>query len=227
MPPARGARTVAGDMGDPRLERLADRRRPWRALGTADALLDRTLRALLADSAVPEPAPGGAAVPAVAVAMAAALVAAIGRASDPAWPDAREAAAHADRLRRQCSRLAADNATRMSEAVGPARPGAQRRLDEAHLAALLDQAADIPAQIAEVAADVAALAHEAAASAEPEHRADAAVAAVLAAAAASAAAHLVAGNLLVGRDDPRLRAATAAADRATDAAERASAVAPP
>jgi formiminotetrahydrofolate cyclodeaminase len=81
----------------------------------------------------------------------------------------------------------------------------------------------VPGLIAEAAADVGELAAQLARAADPDLRADAAVAATLAEAAATSAAHLVAINLVVTADDPRLAAAqsaAAAARAARDAALR-------
>ncbi len=87
----------------------------------------------------------------------------------------------------------------------------------------LKQAGDPPTRIAVSAAEVAAAAAEVATAGTWPFTPDARVAAELAAAAARGAADLVAANLDGNADDPTVARARAAAERATEAAARATA----
>ncbi|HEY7453150.1 MAG TPA: cyclodeaminase/cyclohydrolase family protein [Thermoleophilaceae bacterium] len=144
---------------------------------------------------------------AAAVATAAEIVAACGRASRASWPGGGGAVAQADTLRERATELAdADvDAYRAASAALRERSGS----GDAALGVALARAAEVPLAIVRTGADVAMLAAEVAERGDPGVRADAAAACALAAGAAQAAAHLVAVNLAVTPDDPWLAEADA------------------
>lgn len=159
------------------------------------------------------PAPGGGTAAGIVAALAAALVTKAAHASSESWTEAAGVLAQASLLRDRCVRLADADARAFAAALS-----ALDGKDEA-LVDRLDQAAEVPLQIADAAADVAALAAVAAECCEGAFRADAATAAVFAEAAARAAARLVEVNLTVTGGDPRLhRAQRFVADAAASAA---------
>jgi hypothetical protein len=157
------------------------------------------------------PVEGGAAAASV-VGSAAALVEAVAAAA-AAWEHAGGAMAQAARLRTRATVLGEQNRRAHRAAAQALAAGG-----DPELGARLEQAAMLPLAIAEAAADAAALAAHVASCAEPDIRPDAVVAACLAHGAAAAAAHLVAVNLAVSPQDPRLRSAETALGRARDAA---------
>ena len=147
----------------------------------------------------------------------------VARSSRESWKEAAGVGAQANALIERVSPLvradaeAWENALAHLEAASPEAGQEQdRELEEK-----LEGAAAVPVAIAEAAADAAFLAELAADRGDGTYRADAAVAAVLAAAAARAACHLVAVNLGVREDDPRLTRARACVDAAANAAARA------
>jgi methenyltetrahydrofolate cyclohydrolase len=185
--------------------------------------LGRRLEAFLDEIASPDPLPGGGAVAAIAVAMAAGLVAMAARFSRDTWPEAKGVVAQAETLRSRVSPLAEMNAEAYAHAFAVLRErdaSAPERRDET-IAAALDQAAQIPLEIGESASDVAALAALVAQRGEPTLRADAAVAALLALAGARAAATLVEVNLATSTDDQRVERARRLAQAAAAASEQA------
>ena len=163
--------------------------------GTLDELLDGLA------AAAPSPAGGTAA--AVVAAMAASLVAMVGRGS-PDWPAGPEAAERAAALRERLLALgeadvqafgAVLTAARAARAGGPG--------DGRHaLAEALLGASAVPLEIAERAADVAELAASAAREGRGPLRLDAEAAWLLAEAATRAASLLVSGNLSALPDGP-------------------------
>jgi formiminotetrahydrofolate cyclodeaminase len=159
----------------------------------------------------PDASAGGGAAAARTVEAAAHVVAMVARHSD-----APGLAAQAAALERRAAVLAGRNAAVFASALEALRGAGQR-----DLGTRMTGAAEVPGQIAEAAADVCALAAGLARTAAPDVRADAVVAAALAEAAAAAAAHLVAVNLTVTQDDPRLEAAGAAAAAARAARDTA------
>lgn len=180
-----------------------------------DSLLELTVADLLEAVAARTPAPGGGAVTALTVALAAGLGAMAGR-----FGAEDELVSRTDELRRRAAPLAdADAAAygRFLEATrGPREPDPEPR--RRAVAAALSEATDVPLSIAELGAEVAELAASLARSGNPNLRGDAAAAALLASAAATTAAILVTENLASTPDDPRAARAAELAARAQAAA---------
>jgi methenyltetrahydrofolate cyclohydrolase len=175
---------------------------------------------LLAALGAQQGAPAGGSAAAVTIALAAAVVEMVARASGPSWPQAGGAVAQAAALRSRSVKLAELDGAAYDAAVGALRAGGGQDLER-----VLAQAAAVPLQIARAGADVAQLAREVAEHGEPDLGADAAVAAVLASAATRGAAGLVEVNLGTLAGDPRaveagelVAAAASAAERAAQAA---------
>ena len=175
-----------------------------------------------------EPAPGGGASSAVAVALAAALSAMAARFSTEHLADADGLAARADELRAEVVPLARADAAAYGRVLDAQR--APRDDEEARrrkIREALTEAADVPLSVAGIGAEVADLSARLAVEGNPNLRGDAVTAAVLAGAGVRAAATLVEINVSAGgADDGRLSRvaelqATAAA--AQDAAEEAGA----
>jgi formiminotetrahydrofolate cyclodeaminase len=185
-------------------------------------LLDLRLRAFVDKLAAEDPAPGGGSAAALAVAMAAALIAKVARAS-PSWTEARGAVAQAERLRKRTAPLAQADADAYEEALAALHlPDAlEREVRDMAIGQVLARAVEVPLVIAESGADVASLAAVAVERGTLDRRADAVVAALLAEAGARAAAHLVAVNLVVTPDDERVQRARAVAEVASAAARTA------
>lgn len=190
-------------------------------------VLDASLRAVLDALSDVEPPPGGGWVAAGVVAMAAALVETVARASRGAWPGAAGAAGQAEALRARVTPLARADAEAYREALSVMRgeSASEPRYHEQELAAALDRAAAIPLEIAETGTDVALLAALVVEHGNPQVRADAAVAAALAEGGCRAAAKLVAVNLASTDDDARTRHAKQLVEDAANAARRALAAA--
>lgn len=165
---------------------------------------------LLDEVAARTPAPGAGSVSALVVALAAGLAEMAARFSERHWPDAARSAARAAELRERAAALAPADA-RAYEAVLAARgEGVQTALE---------QAAEVPLELAELAAEVATLAADAAERGNPNLRGDAGAGALLAEAGARAAANLVVINLERRPEDGRpSRAARFAAEAAESAA---------
>jgi formiminotetrahydrofolate cyclodeaminase len=179
--------------------------------------LDLSLGDFLDSLSSPGPAPGGGAAAALTVSLAAGLVTMAARRSASSWPDARGVAAQARTLLARAAPLAKSDADAWHAALEALEePPSDDQLEER-----LAQAAQVPMAIADTAADVAELAALVAEMGDGTYRGDAAAASVLAEAGARAAAKLVAVNLTVTSDDPRLIRARKAADAARAAAERA------
>lgn len=189
-------------------------------------LLDLPLRQFLDRLAAEEPAPAGGSAAALGVAMAAALIAKVAKASAD-WPEAGSVVAQAERLRRRTAPLAQSDAEAYEEALAALHLPDQLEPEVRNMALgqVLARAAEIPLVIAEAGADVACLAAEAAERGIPERRGDAIAAALIAEASARAAANLVAVNLTVTPEDERLLRARAVTDVASAAAREALATA--
>jgi formiminotetrahydrofolate cyclodeaminase len=183
--------------------------------------LDATLRSLLQPVPGVTPAPGGGAVAAVSIALAAELIAMTARASAGQWPEGAAAAAQAVALRDRATQAARDEGVAFPAAIEALRSSRAATGDPVTLGHALDEAAALTVRIAQSGADVADLASFAVTAGHPDLRADAVVAVVLAEAGARAAAHLVAINLAVTQGDARLEAAQGAAASAAAARERA------
>lgn len=169
--------------------------------------------------------PGGGAVAALVVAMAAGLCAMAARASRGTWADAGAVAAQAEALRARVTPLAQRNAEAFEAALAlleqPDKVEAKAR-DHA-LGEALARAAELPLAIAEAASDVVELGALIATEGDPSVRGDALAAARLAEAAARAAGDLVSLNLGVREDDSRMAVARRLTAAAAEASERAGA----
>lgn len=186
--------------------------------GTGD-LLDESLRVFIDNLATEDPAPASGSVAALVVAMAAALIAKVARAS-PSWKDAGSAVAQAERLRKRTAPLAQSDADAYEEALAalhlPER--LEPQVKDMAIGQVLARSIEIPLVVAEAGADAASLAAVVAERGTLDRRGDAVAAAVLAAAGARVAAELVAVNLVVARDDERVQRARALAEVASAAA---------
>jgi methenyltetrahydrofolate cyclohydrolase len=191
-------------------------------VGSAGELLDLPLREFLDRLAAEEPSPAGGSAAALGVAMGAALIAKVAKAS-PDWPEARAVVAQAEQLRRRTAPLAQTDADVYEEALAALHLPDQLEPEvrDMALGQVLARAAEIPLVIAEAGADVACLAAEAADRGAPERRGDAIAAALIGEAAARAASNLVAINLTVPPDDQRVLRARAVTDLASAAAREA------
>ena len=190
------------------------------------ALLDLRLREFLDEVAAEGRTPGGGSVAAIVTAMAAGLLGKVARGSADTWPDAAGIVAQAESLRSRSAPLVqavADRYEAALQARGQSGEGQGARLDF-ELGQAYAKAAEPPLEIARTASDVAMLALTVAENGDPALRADAVTAALFAAAAAKVGAELVAVNLTVSPDDPRILEAAKVAEEAARAAEAARAV---
>jgi len=179
------------------------------------AYLDMTVGRFLNALSAPTPDPGGGAVAALAVALAAGLCVMTARLSGRHLPAAEEMAERAGLLRDRAAPLAQADV----EAYG-AVLAALRAPGRAGAAAALSAASAVPMEVAEIGAEVAAVAAAIAAGGNPNVRGDAITAALLAASGARAAAALVRINLTGAERDGRpARAEQLAAEAACLAAE--------
>jgi formiminotetrahydrofolate cyclodeaminase len=176
-------------------------------------MFEKTLAGFLDEVGAKTSAPGGGAVAAVAVSLAAALAEMAAQFSGKQWDRADEAVTSARELRTRAMPLAEADAEAYA-AVIAARGTPD--YDEA-----LSRAADVPLAVAQAAAEVAELAAELAASGNPNLRGDASTAALLAESAARAAANLVEINLADKPGDERIVRARELASSAGAAAKRA------
>jgi formiminotetrahydrofolate cyclodeaminase len=176
------------------------------------------------DLPVPEESSGAGPAAAVALALAARVVAQSARQSVAEWDEAPAAVAQAEALRRRALGLAGADLAAYTGALG-ALAAARHELGSAGpgppLGPALVEAAAVPLQIAEAGADVASLAALTAEHAGPDHRADAAGAALIASSAVDAAALLLEVNLSIQQDDERLASARDLIGLCRDACERA------
>jgi formiminotetrahydrofolate cyclodeaminase len=185
--------------------------------------LDRQLGDLLDLVASRDPAPGGGAVAALSLALAAGLVAMSARLSERQVPDSALLVAEADRIRLRGPQLADDD----GEAYGAvlAAYGAVRSSDSPDarqaIAAALDRAARVPLEIAALGARTAELAARLAVEGNPRLRGDSTTAVFVAEAAVRSARQLVRINVAEGDgDDALVRAADGHVRTAAAAAVR-------
>jgi formiminotetrahydrofolate cyclodeaminase len=179
--------------------------------------LDLRLGDFLESLSAPGPVPGGGAAAALTVSFAAGLVTMAARRSADSWPEARGVAAQARTLLARTAPLAQSDADAWHAALDALEePPGEDELEER-----LTRAAQVPLAIADTAADVAELAALVAEMGDGTYRGDAAAAALLAEAGARAAEKLVAVNLTVTPEDPRLVRARRAAEAAHAAVARA------
>jgi len=173
----------------------------------SSSFLDVSVKEFLDAVPARTPAPGGGAVAAVALSLAAGLTGMAARFAPDNWERRAEVVGRAEELRARAEPLADADA----EAYGAfmaARTGEN-----------VERTVAIPFELAEIAAEVAGLAAAVADEGNPNVSGDAAAGADLAAAVASIAARLVAINAPAG--DERIRGASSHAARAAAAAERA------
>jgi formiminotetrahydrofolate cyclodeaminase len=172
----------------------------------SSSFLDASVKEFLDSVPARTPAPGGGAVAAVALALAAGLTAMAARFAPDHWERRAEIVGRAEELRALAEPLADADA----EAYG------------AFMAARTDESVErivaIPFELAEIAAEVADLAVIVAGDGNPNVSGDAAAGADLAAAVASIAARLVRIN--AGTADRRTQEAHRLAARAAEAAAR-------
>jgi formiminotetrahydrofolate cyclodeaminase len=193
-------------------------------LVTQRGYLDLTLGQFLDQIAAREPAPGGGAAAAVAVAMAAGLVAMAARFSEDRLEHAEDVVAKAEMLRLRVAPLAQADADAYQKVIGAlALPRESttkaRELRRQTIRHALEGATDVPLKIAEISADVAELAATVAKSGNPNLRGDAITAGLLAAAGARSTARLI--DINVGDRDERAFQAARLAETAAGAARRA------
>lgn len=194
---------------------------------TVTDFLGQRLAELLDEIASDKPAPGGGAVAAVVVAMAAGLVAMAARFSRQ-WAEADEVVERADALRRRVAPLAPADAQAFEEVLTAMRlpNDLEPEVRNTAIGNALARAAEIPLEIAKEASEVAGLGALAAEKGNPNLRGDAVAAALLAEAGARVAANLVAINLGATRDDVRNTHAREHVAAASAAVERALAAGP-
>jgi methenyltetrahydrofolate cyclohydrolase len=167
-------------------------------------------------------APGGGAVSALVVAMAAGLCAMAGRFGQKPGAGSSPVVERALALAAAARPLADADAVAYSRLLEARRlprepdPEPRRRA----IALATTEAVDVPLQVARIGADAARLGATLAAEGNPNLRGDAVAGALLAAAAARAAATLVAINLPDERD-PRVQESRTLASQAEDLARRA------
>jgi formiminotetrahydrofolate cyclodeaminase len=154
-----------------------------------------------------EAAPGGGAVAAVTVSLAAGLVAMAARLSPDQIPDSAALTAEADRIRLSAARLADDDAhayRRVLAAYSAARRTGSTTPGDPAVRSALEQAARVPLEVSALGARAAALAARLAVEGNPPLRGDAATAVAIAQAAVGAAARLVSINVEEGGGDQSL-----------------------
>lgn len=164
--------------------------------------LDLPIGQFLAALSAPTPDPGGGAVAALAVTLAASLCAMTASLSTRQLtgpgPDAGSLARRASQLRDEAAPLGQADADIYRAVLAARRAG-----DRPALQAALSAASDVPVRVAEVALAVAGIAATVAASGNPAVQGDAIAAALLAVAGAQSAAALVQINLAGVADDDR------------------------
>ena len=190
---------------------------------TVETFLDQRLEEFLDAVASDEPAPGGGAVAAVVVAMAAGLVAMAARFSLGRWADAAGVVERADALRRRVAPLAPADSQAYEEVLAAMRlpKGLEPEVRNTTIGNALARAAEIPLEIAREASEVAVLAALVAENGNPNLRGDAVAGAVLAEGGARTAANLVVINLGTTQADERIEQAREHAATAAAAARRA------
>jgi methenyltetrahydrofolate cyclohydrolase len=153
-----------------------------------------------------EAAPGGGAVAAVTISLAAGLVGMAARLSERHVPDSASLVTEAERVRRRSERLADEDAAAyraVLAAYTAARSDASTKARE-DIAAALDGAARVPLEMTALAAQTAELGARLALDGNPRLRGDATTAVLLAQAAARSAAHLVRLDVDEGDGEPAL-----------------------
>jgi methenyltetrahydrofolate cyclohydrolase len=153
-----------------------------------------------------EAAPGGGAVAAVTVSLAAGLVGMAARLSERQVPDSASLVTEAERLRRRSERLADEDAAAYRAVLAAYRAARSDATSKAHedIEAALDGAARVPLEMARLAAETAVLGARLALEGNPRLRGDATTAVLLAQAAARSAAQLVRLDVDEGDGDPAL-----------------------
>lgn len=171
-----------------------------------DSYLNQSLDQFLDAVASREPAPGGGAVAATVLAMAAGLAGMAARFAEGRLDGAAEQAGHADRLRERAAPLAQRDADAYAQVVTAYRipresdpEGRRERIRHA-----LRDAAEVPAEVARIAAEVAEIAAMLARDGNPNLAGDAVTASLLAEAAARSASSLVRVNVTSGGLDESL-----------------------
>ncbi len=183
--------------------------------------LEQPLADFLDSVASDEPAPGGGAVAAVAVALAAGLCSMAAHLSAGHLADAAELAERAEHLRERVAPLAQEDATAYGHVLVAYRAPRDRDLVERQqrIRTALSGAADVPLAIAETSAMVAEVAARLVREGNTNLRGDAVAAALLAEAGVHAASVLVEINMRAGEiADDRLERAGEFVARATGAA---------
>ncbi len=189
----------------------------------ASSYLDHGLGEFLDLVAKRRPAPGGGAVTAVTVSLAASLVAMAARYSADRIADGRGLVDEAERLRMRVAGLADADADAYGAVI--AAYDSVRESDHVdtreQLRVALTRAAEVPLEVAEIGAETARLAARLAVEGKRDVKGDAATALLLAEAAMRSAAHLVAINVEAGGGDTELvRRAGVCVMTARDAAAR-------
>jgi formiminotetrahydrofolate cyclodeaminase len=153
-----------------------------------------------------EAAPGGGAVAAITVSLAAGLVGMAAQLSERQVHDSASLVTEAERVRRRSERLADEDAEAYRAVLAAytgARSGATTQARD-KIATALDGAARVPLEMASLAAETAVLGARLALEGNPRLRGDATTAVLLAEAAARSAAHLVEVDVDEGDGDPEL-----------------------
>jgi methenyltetrahydrofolate cyclohydrolase len=182
--------------------------------------LHHTLAQLLDEIASETPAPGGGAVAAIAVALAASLVEMAGRFAQRIWDGGETAVSAAQALGARVAPLAQADADAYTDLLGARRRRPDDSARERALAEARSRVVEVPLEVAAIGAEVAALAAGLAERGNPNLRGDAIAAALLANAGAQVGAKLVEINV-DGRADERLDRARDHVAAAAEAAERA------
>ena len=179
-------------------------------------LADLAMGDYLERVAARQPAPGGGAVAATTVALAAALVAMGARFSNS--EEVGGVVERADALRTQALGLADDDAMAYGAVLEARRLPDDNPERVERIAEALGRAADIPLAIAETAREVGALGAQVARSGNPNLRGDVLTGVLLADAAARSAARLVEINVRAGElDGERVQRSTAVCAELADA----------
>jgi methenyltetrahydrofolate cyclohydrolase len=175
----------------------------------SSSFLDASVKEFLDAVPARTPAPGGGAVAAVALSLAAGLTGMAARFAPDDWQRRAEIVGRAEELRTRAEPLADADADAYAAFMA------------ARTAETVERIIAIPFELGVIAAEVAELAAAVAGEGNPNVRGDAAAGADLAAAVASIAARLVAINARTG--EARVREARGYAARAARAAGRAAA----
>jgi methenyltetrahydrofolate cyclohydrolase len=184
--------------------------------------LEQSLADFLDSVASGEPAPGGGAVAALVVALAAGLSGMAARLSADHLADAAELVERAERLRRRVAPLAQVDAIAYGRVLAAYREDGDPEVRRERVKEALSEAADVPLSVAEAGAEAAEVAARLTREGNPNLKGDAVAAALLAEAGVHAAAVLVRINTAAGGIfDDRLEHASELAARAGRAARRA------